>query len=410
MIPLLLDPLRLVLLVVVALGLGVRWGRRAEGARSYAFLLANGLLLSTWFGGRWQGVLLCLGLGGVLYGLIRASRERRGVWVGTLAFLIFLLALAKYDYPGWLPHQFRGGIWLRAFKQSIGIPDLKVTLGVSYLCFRLIHVLVDHGNGRLPRLRLLPFLNYILFAAPSVAGPINRYEDFERDFEKPVPLATRDFVGAMRRIVLGLTKKILIAGLVAPYALGSLEPGGRHPALLLLVGCVGYSVYLYADFSGYTDIAIGLGRLFGIVLPENFNRPYAAPSVQEFWNRWHMSLTQWIKTYVFYPLNLWLTRRYPKGGRLWNPLFSIMVAFLLIGIWHGDHWNYVVFGLVHGAGIGANMLLHRLRPPKTREHRGLALLWRQLATFAFVSLAWIFFIYPLGDLPWLFGQAWGGPR
>jgi len=408
MIETLLDPIRLVFLVSVALVLGVKWGGRScEKLRLVAFLVLNGVLLGAWFGGNWQGVATCLVFALVIFGLIRISRFSAKAWIAALLLLLVLLALAKYNYPLWFPHPYRGGIWTRAIQSFLGMPNLKLTIGVSYLCFRLIHVLVDHRGGGIPKVELLPFLNYALFVPVSVSGPINRFEAFERDLANPAPLAARDLLNAIQRVILGLAKTILLAGLISPYTLKNLEPAGPHAALLLMAACVLYFVYIYADFSGYTDIAIGLGRLFGIQLPENFNRPWLATNLQDFWNRWHMTLTGWIKTYVFFPLNLWLTRSHPAGAKQWNAVLSVLVAFILIGIWHGNELNFVVFGLLHGGVIFLNMLLRKHRPQPLREHRGWALAWRRVATVSFVSFSFIVFVYPLNDIPWLMRRAMG---
>ncbi len=408
MIETLLEPVRLIILASLALLLGATWGRDWLGkTRPWAFLAFNAILLATWFGGRWKGVGICLVFALIAYVLLRQSRSHPRVWMFALLALVGFLFLVKYDYPSWMPHAFRGGIWLRTFKAWLGIPDLKVTLGLSYLCFRLIHVLIEYRDGNIPKLEFLPFLNYIFFAPVSLAGPINLYEPFRKDLENPPPLDGREFYLAVRRIILGLAKKVLVAGLIWPYALGSLEPAGPHPFVLLTVAAVCYSIYIYADFSGYTDIAIGLGRLFGIRLPENFDHPFLAPNLQDFWTRWHMTLTNWIRIYVFYPLNLFLTRRRPADGKLLNPVLAILVSFLLIGMWHGNQWNFVAFGLMHGAGIAFLLVLRRFRPPPRGGHAGFALAWRRVVTFLFVSYSFILFVYPLGDVPWLLGKALG---
>lgn len=407
MIETLLEPVRLGMLVALALLLGVSWGPGVGKARPWAFLAFNMALLATWFGGNWKGVAICLVFALVVYALLHLSRSRSHLWMFSLLALVGFLFLVKYDYPSWLPHAYRGGIWTRTMKAWLGIPDLKVTLGLSYLCFRLLHVHIEYRNGNLARVDLLPFLNYVFFVPVSLAGPINLYEPFQRDLATPPHLDGGEFYLAIRRIVLGLAKKVLIAGLISPYILGSLEPAGSHPFLLLTVASVGYSIYLYADFSGYTDIAIGLGRLFGIRLPENFDRPFLATNLQDFWARWHMTLTNWIRTYVFYPLNLFLTRQRPDHGKLLNPVLAVLVSFLLIGMWHGNQWNFVAFGLVHGIGIAFLLVLRRFRPAPREGYSGFSLWWRRAATFLFVSYSFIFFVYPLGDIPWLLGRALG---
>lgn len=402
----LLDPLKFALLVSLGLLLGFKL-RNASLAkiRPVFFLLLNATLLATWFGGLWSGVFYCLLLGSFLFCLIRAARDRFLLWFATIAFLISFLALSKYDYPSWLPHTFTGGNLVRSMKGYLQIASLKTTIGISYFSFRLLHVLIDYRAGAIAQLKFLPFLNYIFFAPSIIAGPINRYQNFEEDLANPPSLSSEDFFQAVGRIILGLAKKILIAGFIWPYTLGNMEPAGPHAALLLVIACVCYSIYIYADFSGYTDIALGLGRIFGIRLPENFNYPFAATNVQDFWNRWHMSLTGWIKTYVFFPLNLWLTRSRPAGAKLLNPILCVMVSFMIIGMWHGQEINFLVFGMLHGGAISLNMLLRKVLPPPPKIIQGWARIWRQALTFGFVTASWIVFVYPLGDIRWLLRSA-----
>lgn len=407
MIETLLNPFHLVPLVAIALLVGTVWSGKLESFRPWAFLALNTTLLATWFGGQWKGVGICFLFAAIVFFLLQRSRVNPVVWILTLLAFVGFLGLVKYDYPSWLPHSFTGGIWVRSFKGWLGIPDLKKTIGISYLCFRLIHVHIEYRAGNIARLDFLTYLNYVFFAPTNLAGPINHYAPFAHDLAAPQLLDGASFLGAMQRIVIGLAKKVLIAGLISPYILGSLEPSGAHPFLLLTIAAMCYSIYIYADFSGYTDIAIGLGRLFGIALPENFNHPFRAANIQEFWMRWHITLTDWVRNYVFFPLNLFLTRRYSQGAKLLNPLLCVITSFAIIGAWHGNHWNFLVFGLVHGAAICVVMTLRKIRPPKTREFTGFALLWRQALTFLFVSYSFIFFVYPLGDVSWLLRQALG---
>lgn len=268
----------------------------------------------------------------------------------------------------------------------------------------MIQVAIDTGEGLIPRIRWLTFYNYVFFAPVSVAGPIQRYQDFEASLDDPADIGRDAFLDGIQRIVHGIAKKVLIAVPLTPYVLGNMEPCGNHPALVLLASCALYSVYIYADFSGLTDIAIGGARLFGIRVPENFNRPYLATDLQDFWNRWHMTLTQWLRTYLFYPFLKMLTYRFPSHAKRLCPIAALLVTFAVAGLWHGNSWNFLVFGLMHGVGIAFSFVFRRPGPPeKRRSPWGV---WvSRLLTFAYVSAAWIPFVYPLNELPWLISVA-----
>ncbi|MDD2707036.1 MAG: MBOAT family protein [Verrucomicrobiae bacterium] len=390
----LLDPLVFFVFAGAALILG---RMKAGPVRLVLFLIFN-LVFLGWFFGRCRG-LACYLAGMFLFwqGLKRVGPEKPHSiqWcAGLVVLLLAGLVAGKYVLP------FCGEISRMAMIQ------IWCTISLSFLTFRLIHVVVDCHEGLIKRPDPLVFLNYVFFAPVSVAGPIQKIGEFERDLLCPRPMSAGDFVSAMQRLVFGIAKKVLIAAPLTPYVLGHMEPSGEHSLLMLAAACLLYSVYIYMDFSGYTDIAIGCAALFGIRLPENFDRPWMAVNLQDFWSRWHMTLTAWLRTYLFYPLNLFLVRRHPEHGRRLAPMAAVIVTFALAGLWHGNTWNFLVFGLLHGLGIAFHILIGR-RQPSLPPSTAKVWLWRVL-TFAYVSLAWIPFVYPLEEIPWLMGRAIGG--
>jgi alginate O-acetyltransferase complex protein AlgI len=224
-------------------------------------------------------------------------------------------------------------------------------LGFSYIAFRLLHTIRDRQSGKLPVVSLSEYVVYVIFFPVLSAGPIDRIERFVGDLRRPLELKADDLGEAGKRLVIGLFKKFAIAdvlGMVALNAANALQVRTPGWAWVLLYA---YAFQLYFDFSGYTDIAIGLGRLLGFKLPENFNAPYLKPNLTQFWNNWHMTLTQWFRAYFFNPVT-----RALRSAKKPLPIPAIifitqMGTMILIGLWHGVTLNFVAWGIWHGLGL-----------------------------------------------------------
>ncbi len=203
----------------------------------------------------------------------------------------------------------------------------------------------------LPVVSLSEYVVYVIFFPALAAGPIDRIERFVGDLRRPLALTADDLGEAGKRLVLGLFKKFAIADALALIALNATNALQVRTAGWAWVLLYAYAFQIYFDFSGYTDIAIGLGRLLGIKLPENFKAPYLKPNLTQFWNNWHMTLTQWFRAYFFNPVT-----RAMRSGKKPVPIPVIIfitqvVTMVLIGLWHGVTMNYVVWGLWHGLGL-----------------------------------------------------------
>ncbi len=233
-------------------------------------------------------------------------------------------------------------------------------LGFSYVAFRLIHTLRDRQNGRLPAVNFREYLTYALFYPAFTAGPIDRVERFIKDLRKPLGWDAGELGLAGQRLALGLLKKFVIADGLALFALNASNAAQTTSAGWTWLLVYAYALQIYFDFSGYTDLAIGLGRLVGVALPENFNAPYLKPNLTQFWNNWHMTLTLWFRGYYFNPL----TRALRSASRPISPLVVLFITQLttmvLIGLWHGITWNFVLWGAWHGIGHAGPEPLHRL--------------------------------------------------
>ena len=322
------------------------------------------------------------------------SSRSAGVISAAILLLILLLVILK-----WPALSLQTSIFFRTLAnrpvETASFTDLR-WLGFSYIAFRLIHVLRDKQMGRLPPLSLPEFATYAVFFPALAAGPIDRAERFTQDLRKDFSLTQDETLLAGQRIFLGLFKKFVIADTLALIALNEALAVQVRTTGWMWIVVYAYAFQIYFDFSGYTDIAIGIARLVGIQLPENFAAPYTKPNLTQFWNNWHMTLTQWFRAYFFNPFNRWM-RSY-KTIPAWMMILAGQVAtMLLIGLWHGITLNFIFWGLWHGVGL----FLHnrwsdfvRTRLPTLGQNPRLQPILRIggiLLTFHFVALGWVFF-------------------
>lgn len=339
--------------------------------------------------------------------LILRRLTHRVVLNGGIAAILVLFVIAKWDpattvVAGW---------WRGLNEQSVSLaaPTDLAWLGFAYVTVRIIHTIRDRRMMILPDLPLSAYLSYILFTPSFVAGPIDRVQRFALDYWALT--AMRGFDPArwglgFWRIGQGLFKKFVVADVLAQGM--SLTPAlaeqTQNTAVLWLL-LFGYGLRIYFDFGGYTDIAIGLGILFGIRLPENFNRPYTRSNLTTFWQSWHMSLSNWARFYIFTPLSRFLLRRRKPGATpLLTPttivLFSHLATMIAIGLWHDINWNFFIWGAWHGVGL----FVHKQWSDRTRKwYRRLQerpwprRLWATTGwalTVLFVMLGWVWFLLP----------------
>ena len=286
------------------------------------------------------------------------------------------------------------------FQKSFFAPLLKLLntakfpLGLSYLSFQAISYLIDVHRGRIEgEKNFISFALYMMLFPKILVGPISRYKTVAKFFPEPSP-SFDEVADGIRRFVLGLAKKILIADTLAIFVDAAFRIGPRSLTLeLAWLSVLAYSIQIYFDFSGYTDMALGLGKMMGFSFEENFNFPYIAQSIGEFWRRWHISLSNWFRDYVFFPLER-KRRRFKHYGQYIN----VMVVFLLTGLWHGVTKTFIVWGLLHGLIIVLeNSFLNRLLNKSFRLLRHVYLLFT-------VSMTWIVFRSPDLKFAWVFLQ------
>lgn len=352
---------------------------RFERPRLAVLLLANYLFCSR-FGLFYVALLPACGFLDYLIGLglthWRAPLLRRLLLGLSLAMNVGLLVLSRHAAP---------------FLRSDGW-DWVFPLGLSFYCFQALSYTIDlyRGTGEAAP-SLLSHLTAVSFFPTLLAGPITRVCETAKQFVAPAALTREDGGRALFLIGFGLLKKFLIADYLAENLVNRVfDTPALYSGFEVLVGVWAYSFQLYYDFSGYTDIARGAGLLVGIRLPINFDRPYLSADISEFWRRWHMSFSFWLRDYLYFALP-------GKRSKFWQTA-NLAITMVLGGLWHGLGWTFAVWGALHGVALA----LHRAWQMKRGRKRGparLQPLWIFL-TWQFVCLTWIFF--RAGSLP----EAW----
>jgi len=277
------------------------------------------------------------------------ASEKEG-WKLWLAFLTPILALIAARYTP--PAVYAGIIdWLRG--AAIDGPNFVIApylVGISYLAFRCSYLVLEVRNGVVKTPGFWEYLGFAFFVPTMPVGPINTYSNYRRGFDTVPPPDQMGRAGL--RILVGLVKYLFIGNVFNQLSYsGLLLDDHYHLWIDLPIAMVCYYLYLYCNFSGFCDMAIGGAGLIGIPVPENFQDPFLARNMREFWNRWHITLSQWMRDVVFSPLSKFLARVMGPSQVNQAVALTILVVFLLIGIWHGTGWNYAVFGLLQGVGV-----------------------------------------------------------
>lgn len=328
----------------------------------------------------------------------RPARVRRLTLI--LGIVGNLALLGCFKYAGFFVENFNQ-LLLIFDLTPLAVPAVNMPLGISFFTFQAISYVVDvHRRQVSPQRNPLDLSLFIALFPQLIAGPIVRYHEIVGQIYART-ISSRTFSIGVRRFIIGLAKKLLIADTLAGPAhivFGlSLE---ELTTPLAWIGLVCFTLQIYFDFSGYSDMAIGLGKMFGFRIPENFNHPYAARSVTEFWRRWHMTLSRWFRDYLYIPL----------GGNRHSPIrtyANLFAVFLLCGFWHGASWNFLLWGFLHGAFL----TIERMGFLKYLER--LPAIVGSLYMLLSVMLGWVFFQCPsldqaFGFLSVMFGQDFGG--
>ena len=308
----------------------VQWlfRKRAETAAK-ALILALSLLFYLWYEPVYFFPVIAL----ILLNYWAARRILSGGNRRAYRLLLFIDLVVLAFFKIWERGLIAEQSWLRFPNALSG----RMPLGISFLIFTLLAYLIDASKKRITSDHsLLDVLIHQLFFGKVISGPITRFGQFFQSFESRPGLA--QFANGIRRFIIGFAKKVLIADTLAPtvnqiFAMGADQRSLAHAWFGVLM----YALQIYYDFSGYTDMAIGLGRIFGLELPENFEHPYIAKSIREFWRSLHITLSNWFRDYLFFPLER-STRRYSQYPRFLN----VWIVFILTGLWHGFTWNFLI--------------------------------------------------------------------
>lgn len=270
--------------------------------------------------------------------------ESKSSLLSTIGVLLGLGLLIGFKYLNFILDSLERLLDFMHLNASLPNFSLIMPIGISFFTFRLISYLIEIYRGRMePTKDFIAFASYIAFFPTLLSGPIDRPHTFMPQLDKKRSFDYLLAVDGCRQILWGLFKKLVLADNLAVFtnqAWGNI-PGSS--ASTLLIAAIFYSFQMYTDFSGYSDIAIGTGKLLGFRITENFNYPFFATNVADFWRRWHISLTSWLTDYVFMPLNI----RFRDWGK-WGIILAIVINMILVGLWHGPNWTFALFGLYHG--------------------------------------------------------------
>ncbi len=422
--------------VFFAIVLPVSWALRPRKTAWKLFLLGASYLFYGYWDWRFVPLIVAVTLVNEFLGVaIGRADPRRKRFLTALAVAVDLVVLGFFKYYGF---------FVTSIEDRIGadLPTLDVILpvGISFFTFQAISYVVDIHRGDARPVGLLDFAVYLAFFPQLVAGPIVRATEFLPMLREGAPPSSIEASRAATLIARGLFKKVVISAYLADTLVDdAFATPGEYSSVELLFAVYGYAIQIYADFSGYTDIAIGVALLLGFRFPLNFDRPYSAVTIQDFWRRWHMTLSRWLRDYLYFPLG---------GNRkgISKTYRNLFITMSLGGLWHGAAWTFVVWGMLQGIGLAIERLVSDVRgqidnPLDARDvrMREIALLhtgakvqpWHldptspapfapmqirrlwvgRIVTFHFVCFGWIFFrsdsLAVAGEVIGRIATAWG---
>ncbi len=316
--------------------------------------------------------------------IYRQQDKRKKQWLLALSIIINLGLLFYFKYTN-----FFIAFSNQAFNTGINPLNILLPVGISFYTFENLSYTIDVYRGEFePEKKFINYLLFLSFFPKLVMGPIVRAKDFIPQLHKPYELKQEDFARGFYLIVSGLFKKLVISDYITLNLVNYIfDDPLRHTGLECLMALFAYAIVIYCDFSGYSDVAIGIAKWLGITIPPNFLSPYQSKTITEFWRRWHISLSSWLKDYLYI---FWLGGN--RKGRI-RTYVNLFITMLLGGLWHGHEWNFVIWGALHGIALAIHKLWMEYakgfiaKYDNSIVYNALA----QLLTFLFVCFCWIFF-------------------
>jgi alginate O-acetyltransferase complex protein AlgI len=346
------------------------------------------LLASIWFYASWKPLYLLVLAAPIVIDYFcaigiqeSAGARARKSWL-AIGVTSNLLLLGYFKYTNFFLRNI--GVLFGAGPKHLNI---ILPLGISFFTFKSLSYTIDVYRRELPACHSLwRYALFVSYFPDLVAGPIVRASIFLPQMGRPLRPSWRRTVEGCHMILLGVTKKLLIADQLAIFVDPVFTAAGIYSPLTVWSAVIAYSLQIYCDFSGYSDIAIGVSKIIGIDLPENFNMPYLATSPVEFWRRWHITLYKWLRDYLYFSLPM-------KHRKSWEKYRNTAITFLLSGLWHGASWTFVCWGAVHGLGfaVSHSWRTHRARMGRTPSKSISVRFCCWLATYIFVCAAWVLF-------------------
>ncbi len=315
--------------------------------------------------------------------------RRKARILSALNIILNVGILLVFKYFNFFIDSFVDAFSLMGYNIQIAPLKLILPIGISFYTFQALTYSIDIFQQKIkPTKDFVSFVAFVSFFPQLLAGPIGRASKLIPQFEKRRIFDYNEAVDSLRQMLWGFFKKVAVADTCAIYVNKVFNDYANQPSLALIIGAVLFTIQIYADFSGYSDIAIGVGRLFGIKLMRNFNVPYFSRNVAEFWHRWHISLTSWFTEYIYIPLG---GNRVPK----WKVVTNTIIVFLVSGLWHGANWTFVVWGAYHAILFIPGILLFKRTKYKEVVAVGggisckevFSIIW----TFILVTIGWVIF-------------------
>lgn len=318
----------------------------------------------------------------------KEENKKKQIRYLNLSLFVNIGVLVFFKYWDFLITNLFGFLGLFHIKNHIPILEIVLPLGISYYIFQTIGYILDIYRGsQKAEKNIFHFSLFLLFFPKLLVGPIERASGFLPQLTKKIYFDKENIIEGGKRIAWGLFKKLVVADRISIYQTVVDANPQQQSGLTILFATLLYTFQVYADFSGYTDIAIGTARLFGFNLMENFKRPLLAKNLSDFWRRWHISLSSWVNDYIFNPIAL----NWREWGN-WGVSYALLISFIVIGIWHGPTWNYVLFGIIQAIALIYETVTKKVRKKISKRiplifYNNISI----LLTFLYVSFSLIIF-------------------